>query len=86
LSGDADLAHEPLTPERRGKFGPEDLECDPAVVTLIEGEVDECHAAPAELSLDNVATDESRPKTPHEIGHRAIMEASATVGQSVTRA
>ena len=56
--GEADLALEAVGAERGGELGEEDLERDGAVVAEVVGEVDDGHAAAAELALDGVAVGE----------------------------
>ena len=46
---------EPLGAEHRAELGAEDLEGDLAIVLQVAGEVDDGHAAGAELALDDVA-------------------------------
>src|SRR3954470_1491960 len=53
--GEADLAEEPLGPERGGQLGAQHLEGDLPVVLTVESEVDGRHAALAQLALDAVA-------------------------------
>ena len=53
-----DLALEALGAERGGKLGEEDLEGDGAVVAEVLGQVDDGHAAAAELALEGVAVGE----------------------------
>ena len=49
-----DLAQEPLGAEAAGERGEEDLEGDGAVVPEVAGQVDDGHAAAAELALEHV--------------------------------
>ena len=56
--GEADLALEPVGAERGGELGEEDLERDGAVVAEVVRQVDDGHAAAAELALDGVAVGE----------------------------
>ena len=52
---DLDLGEEALGAEHRAELGAEDLEGDLAIELAIAGEVDDGHAAGAELALDDVA-------------------------------
>ena len=56
--GELDLALEALGAERGGELGEEHLEGDRAVVPEVLGEVDDGHAAAAELALERVAVGE----------------------------
>ena len=56
--GELDLALEPLGAEGGGELGEEDLEGDRAVVPEVLGQVDDGHAAAAELTLERVAVRE----------------------------
>ena len=53
-----DLALEALGAERGGELGQEDLEGDRAVVAEVVRQVDDGHAAAAELALERVAVGE----------------------------
>jgi hypothetical protein len=52
---DANLTQEPLRAEYGAKLRTEDLECDATVVLDVAGQVDCGCAAPADLSLDDIA-------------------------------
>ena len=56
--GEADLALEALGAERGGELGEQDLEGDGPVVAEVVGQVDDGHAAAAELALEGVAVGE----------------------------
>ena len=56
--GEVDLALEALGAERGGKLGEEDLEGDGPVVAEVVREIDDRHAAAAELALEGVAVGE----------------------------
>ena len=56
--GEPDLALEPLGAERGGELGEQDLEGDRAVVAEVVGQVDDGHAAAAELALEGVTVGE----------------------------
>jgi hypothetical protein len=55
---EADLALESLGAEAGSELGEQDLEGDGAVVAEVPGQVDDGHAAAAELALERVAVGE----------------------------
>src|SRR4029077_13618829 len=63
LGGDLDFAQEPGGADGGGDFGPQDLDGYRAAVLLIQGEVDDGHAAPAQLPLDAVPSGEASTET-----------------------
>ena len=56
---DLDLLHEALGAERVGQLLVQDLEGDRPIVSEIARQVDRGHAAPAELTLEQVAVTKS---------------------------
>ncbi len=50
-----DLSEEPPGTHYRCEFGLQDLQCNLALVLQVIGQVDGCHAALAQLTLDGVA-------------------------------
>ena len=52
LGGDLDFPEEPIGPERRGQFRPEDLDRHLAVVLQVLGQIDGGHPALAQFALE----------------------------------
>ena len=67
--GEADLALEPLRPQRGRQLGVKDLEGDRPVVADVLGQVDRRHAPAAELPLDRVAAGEGSSQPGSGFGH-----------------
>jgi hypothetical protein len=67
---DLDLSQKTFDTERSREFRAEHLECDGAIVLQIRGQVDDGHAAMAELALDRVALRKCRLQPLEEAGHR----------------
>ena len=57
-SGELDFPEESLRAQGSCELGMEDLQCDGTVVAEVLGQVNDCHAASAELSVDAVAVGE----------------------------
>ena len=74
--GEADLALEPVRPERGGQLGVEHLERHRPVVPEVLGEVDGGHAPAAELALDRVAVPQSRAEIRQGIRHDVLPSTS----------
>ena len=68
--GDLDLAQEAFGSERLGELGPEHLEGYPALIAVVDRQVDDRHAAAAELALERVATAEAIREAGVEVVHR----------------
>ena len=69
VGGDLHFAEETLGAEGGGQVGPEDLDCDLAVVFEVLGQVDRGHPARAEFPLDPVSASEGRCESVLRIGH-----------------
>ena len=69
LSGDLNLAEEPVRAEHRRQRGPKDLDRDVTVMLPVLGEEDMRHAPVAELALDRVVVGEGRLQPGERIGH-----------------
>ena len=69
LGRDLDFAGEPLRTHYRGQLGVENLQGHRAIVPQIAGEVDGCHAAPAELTLYLVPAGEGSAEAFQRIRH-----------------
>ena len=67
--GDLDLAQEAFGSERLGELGPEQLEGDAALIAVVDRQIDDRHAAAAELALDRVATAEAIREAGLEVVH-----------------
>jgi hypothetical protein len=65
-----DLAQEPLGADGVGQLGAQDLERDLAVVLDVVGEVDDSHAARAELALDAVVVRQGGVQGLDRVGQR----------------
>ena len=78
--GEVDLALEALGAERGGELGEQDLEGDRAVVAEVVGQVDDGHAAAAELALERVAVGEGVAQAVrHAHGAPAVRETDCLV-------
>ena len=75
--GEADLALEPVGPERGGQLGVEHLEGDRPVVPEVLGQEDRGHAAAAELALERVAVGQTVPQCSLQLTHAGAPGARA---------
>jgi hypothetical protein len=69
IGGDLDLGEEPPAAEQGGELGVEHLDGDLAAVPQVLGEVDDGHAALADLSVETVALGERDLQTVEQLGH-----------------
>ena len=72
VCGDLDLFEKPFRIEGGGQLGPQHLDRDLAMVFEVLGEVDHCHAARTQLTLDSVAVAEGGFQSFEGVRHRSI--------------
>ncbi len=78
VSGDLDLAEEPLGTDGGGEFGAQDLHGNPAVVLQVPCEIDGRHTPSADLPLDGVAVGEGGFESVENVWH-CVLALLATV-------
>jgi hypothetical protein len=69
--GETDLPMKPLGSRQRSQLGQNDFEGHRPVVLEIASQVDRCHTASAQLTLQGVAVGECGGKLGRDIGHSA---------------
>ncbi|HET6576974.1 MAG TPA: hypothetical protein VFG66_01545 [Gemmatimonadales bacterium] len=70
--GHADLPKKTFGAERGGELRAEELEGDGPVVTEVVGEVDQGHAAAAELAVEPVAAGKGGREAGGRVGQRGV--------------